>query len=392
MKRQFKFTKKALDALVADTQAREVEYSDTDVAGLRIVVNRLSRKSWLLRFTMSGVKRAMKLGDYPAVDIAEARLKAIEARAAAARGVDPQAAEVKPVVVKVKTFAEFMEQDYLPHAKSLRSYRDLLGRWRIHLKPVFGDTPLADLRALDIQRFHDRKKVELCAASANRLLALLKRALNLAILWGVDGLEKNPVRGVRMHAENNQRQAYLAAGDDLQRFMAALEREPSRTAAQLIKFLLATGVRRTEALTARFSDMNLDDATWRLTHTKNGRSRMVYLNEVALGIVKEQRKLARHDWVFPAAGQKNARLGDPKKAYKRILLAAGLQDRGLVLHSLRHSYASLVSRDFPLQVTGQLLGHRAGSTEVTARYSHFQASQLREASAVVSSAISDALR
>lgn len=288
MKRQFKFTKKTLDALTPDAQAREVEYSDTDVAGLRIVINRLSRKSWLLRFTMGGVKRAMKLGDYPAVDIAEARLKAIEARASAARGVDPQVIRVEPVAVKL-TLAAFMEESYLPAAQSLRSYRDVYGRWVRHIKPAFGHVALVDLRTLDIQRFHDRKKAELCAASANRLLALLKRALNLAILWEAGGLEKNPVRGVKMHQENNQRQAYLA-GDDLRRFMMAVEQEKSRTAAALIKFLVATGVRRNEALTARFSDMIIDEAKWRLPHTKNGRSRFVYLNETAVSIIKQQRQ------------------------------------------------------------------------------------------------------
>ena len=57
MKRQFKFNKKLLDALPpcpADAASREVEYSDTEVAGLRILVNRLGRKSWLLRYTYQG--------------------------------------------------------------------------------------------------------------------------------------------------------------------------------------------------------------------------------------------------------------------------------------------------------------------------------------------------
>lgn len=390
MKRQFKFTKKALDALAADAQVREVEWADTDVAGLRIVVNRLGRKSWLLRFTMGGVKCAMKLGDYPAVDIAEARLKAIEARASAARGVDPRATAIVSVADKPLTLTQFMEESYLVHAKAtLRSYRDLYGRWRHHIQPVFGGTALVDLRTQDIQRFHDQKRAELSPATANRLLALMKRALGLSITWSVGGLHRNPTQGIRMHPEHNQRQAYLS-GERLQRFMVALDAEPSRTAAALIKFLIATGVRRGEALTARFSDMNLDDATWRLTRTKNGRSRVVYLSDVSLAIVKSQREVARHDWVFPAAGGKNAHLGDPKKAFHRVLRAANLHGEGLVLHSLRHSFATLVAEHYPLQVAGHLLGHRNQAT--TAIYAHAQSGQLREAVARVSSTISAAGR
>lgn len=201
MKRQFKFTKKAFDALQPEPGVREVEYSDVDVPGLRIIVNRLGRKAWLLRYTLSGVKRAMKLGDYPAVDINEARLKAIEARALIGRGIDPYQPKVVEVAAKPMTLTEFMEQHYLPHAQSLRSFRDVRSRWVHHLKPAFGNTALVDLRIQDIQRFHDRKKVERCPATANRLLALLKRALNLAMLWDVGGLQKSPLRGIRMHQE-----------------------------------------------------------------------------------------------------------------------------------------------------------------------------------------------
>ena len=77
-----------------------------------------------------------------------------------------------------------------------------------------------------------------------------------------------------MHTENNQRTRYLA-GEELRRFMATLEREPNRTAANFFKFLLATGVRRNEGLTARFSAIDFAQGTWRLEQTKSGYARVV---------------------------------------------------------------------------------------------------------------------
>ncbi|MEY4414710.1 MAG: hypothetical protein RIQ53_2003 [Pseudomonadota bacterium] len=389
MLRQLKFTKRALDGLPPAGDKREIEYSDLDVAGLRLVVNRLGRKAWLLRYTYRGDKRAMKLGEYPHMDIAEARLVSQEARAQAARGINPQVERAAAMPPQSMTLTEFMEHHYLPHAKTLKSYADCFSRWRHHLKPVFGKTLLVDLKTHDIQRFHDRKKVELSAGTANRLLALLKRALNLCLLWEMGGLQKNPVRGVRMHQENNARQRYLA-GEDLRRFMAALDNESNKTAAAVIRFLLATGVRRMEALTAKFSDMKLDEGTWRLTKTKSGKSRVVYLNEVALGIVKAQRERSPWDWVFPAISGKDAHYADPKKAFQRVLAEAGISGDGLVIHSLRHSFATLVAEFYPLHVAGSLLGHAAPST--TAIYAHAQSHQLREASARVAAAMTDAVR
>ena len=390
MKRQLRLTKKLIEALPpcpADAATREIEYSDADVAGLRLTVNRLGRKAWLLRYTHASAKRSMKLGDYPSVDITEARRKALEVRAQLARGIDPQAVMQRERDEQCMTLTRFFEQEYLPHAESLRSYRDVKGRWVHHLKPVFGNTALAQLRTQDIQRFHDRKKVELCAATANRLLALLKRALNLAILWETGGLEKNPCRGVRMHTENNQRTRYLA-GEELRRFMAALEREPNRTASNFFKFLLATGVRRNEGLTAKFSAIDFSQGTWRLEHTKSGHARTVYLNPVALAVLHEQRKVSRWDWVFSRKGGADAHMADPKKAFHRVLRDAGIT--GIVQHSLRHSYATLLARDFPLQVAAQALGHRGGGNAVTARYAHVQAVQLHEAVRRVSTAMIEA--
>ena len=64
----------------------------------------------------------------------------------------------------------FMAQHYLPYAQGAnRSYRDILGRWSIHLAPTFGHLPLTEIRTQDIQRFHDAKRTELCAASASNL-------------------------------------------------------------------------------------------------------------------------------------------------------------------------------------------------------------------------------
>lgn len=389
MQRQFKFTKRALEALPPSGDKREIEYSDLDVPGLRIVVNRLGRKVWLLRYTLRGVKRAIKLGEYPFLDIAEARRSAQEIRAQSGRGVDVLAERETARAPKSMTLTEFMERHYLPHAQSLRSYSDVVSRWRLHVKPEFGSVLLTDLRTQAVQRFHDQKRVELSPGTANRLLALLKRALNLALLWELGGLNKNPVLGVRMHQENNGRQRYLA-GDDLRRFMQALDREPSKTAAAVIRFLLATGVRRMEALTAKFSDMNLAEGTWRLTKTKNGRARVVYLNEVALGIVQSQRCQSAWDWVFPANHGRDAHFADPKKAFKRVLADAGINDDGLVLHSLRHSFATLVAQHYPLHIAGNLLGHRSQAT--TAIYAHAQSQQLREASGKVAAAMTDALR
>lgn len=55
MNRQFRFNKKLIDALPPhpeDAKSKESEYSDTEVAGLRVIVTRKGRKYFLLRYTL----------------------------------------------------------------------------------------------------------------------------------------------------------------------------------------------------------------------------------------------------------------------------------------------------------------------------------------------------
>lgn len=61
MSKQFRFNKKAIDSLPPHPEnatSKETEYSDTEVAGLRLIVNRRGRKYFLLRYTYRGAKES----------------------------------------------------------------------------------------------------------------------------------------------------------------------------------------------------------------------------------------------------------------------------------------------------------------------------------------------
>lgn len=390
MNPQIKFTRKTLDALTLDSSKREREVSCSEVAGLRFVLSKRQKRSWLLRYTIHGHKKSMKLGEYPAMDIEEARRLAREARAEVAKGIDPQATRARQRQLHEErslTLDRFMHDDVIPFLKSSqRSWRDSVTRYRLHIAPTLSSTPLAEIKTQEIQRLHDRKKAEYCAATANRILALLKRALNLALLWGkLSG--HNPVRGVRMHPENNQRHRYLSS-DELRRLMAALDRERNVTAAMYVRFLLATGTRKTEALTARWEAIDFEHRRWRLTDTKNKHGRFVILNDMALRVLHYQRAVSRGEYVFQAPFGRPGHLADPARAFKRVLRDAGITD--LRQHDCRHAYASvLVQSGLTLQVVAQMLGHKSHLT--SARYAHLSSEQLHDAAGRVSAVLENAV-
>lgn len=377
MNRQFRFNKKAIDALPPhppDARSTESEYSDMDVAGLRLLVNRLGRKYFLLRYTINGRKRSMKLGDYPTLDVGDARLKALDCRAQLAKGIDPQAVKAQEVATAALTLKNFVLEQYMPHARATkRSADDDEARLRLHLLPVFGDSPMSDISSQALQQYHDRKKYQLSPASANRHLALIKRIYNIAIMWG--GVEKNPARGIRMHQENNQRHRYLS-GDELSRFIEAANVEENRTAADALCLLLATGTRREEALQAKWQDIDMERQRWFLPKTKSGKSRFVILNEMAMEILRS-RPRTESPFVFPGRHDQMKPLNNPQKAFRRILAKARIAN--LRVHDLRHTFASLaINQGASLYEVQHLLGHANSAT--TTRYAHLATDRLRKAS------------
>lgn len=387
MSKQFRFNKKQIDGLPPhpeQARTKESEFSDTEVAGLRLIVNRRGRKYFLLRYTINGTKRSMKLGDYPLMDVAEARQRALEHRGKIAAGIDPQEVREEQIQRQM-TFREFVIQDYLPHAfANKRSAKDDESRLRLHILPVFGDLPLNAISSHAIQQLHDRLRVQKCAATANRHLALLKRCFNLAGLWGK--LDRNPVRGIRLHQENNQRQRYLSE-DELARFLMALKEESARPLADALRYLLVTGARREEVLRARWNEVDLERRQWFLPKTKSGKSRFVLLNDAAVNLLYDRPRMSNNPFVFP--GKKPGQpICNPYKGFQRILHRAGIQN--FRIHDLRHSFASLaINNGASLYEVQHLLGHADSKT--SQRYAHVASFRLRNASNHVSEVIQRAL-
>lgn len=394
--RKIRFTRKAIECLPpcpADSPSREIEYTSLEAPpGLRLVVTKRGVKSWLLRYVVrvpgspAAVKRAIKLGVFPGLEPAQACALALELRGKIARGIDPLAERAAADADAGLTLDAFFTRQYLPHARStLRSAKDVESRWRLHVSPVFGQLRFAEVKPAAVLAFHDRKRAETCAATANRVLALLKRVINVAITLEV--CERNPVRGIRMHQELNVRRRTLA-GEELRRFVAALAEEPNRVAADFLLFALASAGRREECLQATFAEFDLTERLWHIpaSRSKSGKGRTVPLNDVAAGILNRRAAQGSSPYVFP--GQASKHLVSPTKAFARVLKRAGISD--LKIHDLRRSAATLlINSGGSMTEARDLLGHSSATMTAT-RYAFLADARVREASQRVGTALSEA--
>lgn len=118
---KFRFTNSSIKALPAqrrDAAATELEFSDTEVIGLKLLSGKSQgSKRFLLRYTLQGKKRSIALGRFGDIDVSQARTIARKHKAMLAEGIDPVAE--RDSYKSEPTIAEFFWQSYLPHLKTI---------------------------------------------------------------------------------------------------------------------------------------------------------------------------------------------------------------------------------------------------------------------------------
>ncbi len=150
-----------------------------------------------------------------------------------------------------------------------------------------------------------------------------------------------------------------------------------KTDTLLLWLMLATGLRVSEALALRKKDLRFRKGKPSLRcKTKGGGKRTVILSAPMWQALKQYvtakevfRGPRANDFVFELIGRrgKMSRQGTWKR-FKQYLAAAGLP-KSLTLHSLRHTFASmLLARTSAPELVQHVLHHR--SMEATARYLH----------------------
>ncbi|MPM52313.1 Tyrosine recombinase XerD [bioreactor metagenome] len=174
---------------------------------------------------------------------------------------------------------------------------------------------------------------------------------------------------------DNQVENYLNE-QQLDRLLDVLKTDRNRTVCHILMFLLSTGARLNEALTATWKNINEEGRVWKVDakRSKSKKPRSIPLNDSAMWVLGELKSRGQSEYLFPSPVT-----GKPYTAIRwewyRIREQAGLDLR---IHDLRHTFASfLVSNGRSLFEVQQILGH--SDPKVTMRYAHLSAKALQEA-------------
>ncbi|WIY27077.1 tyrosine-type recombinase/integrase [Parasedimentitalea psychrophila] len=362
------FTKAALlKAPNADKGKKDYYYDDRE-KGLVMAVTQTGTKSFYLYKRIDGRPERVLLGRFPDISIENARKAAAAAKGDIVSGQNPQKERraIRDEMTFAALFTEYMEKYSKVHKRSWtydeREVNKFLSHWF--------KRKISLIDRSEVERLHAKIGKENGLYQANRLLERIRSIFNKAIDWGWDG--SNPAVGVKKFKERS-RDRFLQP-DELPRFFEALANEPNGAARDFIMISLLTGARKSNTLAMRWKDINFSVETWRVEETKNGEAQTIHLPKQAMAILTERRWQSESPWVFPGAG-KTGHLADPKKAWARILIEAGIED--LRIHDLRRTLGSYqAATGANGYIIGKSLGHR--SQQSTAIYARLNLDPVRE--------------
>ena len=150
----------------------------------------------------------------------------------------------------------------------------------------------------------------------------------------------------------------------------------------VIRLLMLTGCRRSEIITLKWEDLDLEHDELRLRDSKTG-AREVPLSPAVRKILVGLPRTHGNPWVIPGSAP-GRRLGNLNPAWEIVREKAGLKD--VRIHDLLHSFASrALARGHSLTMIGRLLGHRQPQT--TAPYAHLAPHSVKSAAGSVADSL-----
>ena len=250
------------------------------------------------------------------------------------------------------------------------------------LKARLGKYSLAAITPDLVAEYRDKRLEEGKKPNTVRLeLALLGHLFTVAIQEWRIGLAYNPVANIRKPSPGEGRDRRLSSEEEVG-LLDAVDKHSNPMLGWIVRAAIATGMRSSEIVSLRRSQVDLQRRIVRLTNTKNGSARTVPLSKDATEVFAQA--LANPvrpidcDLIFfgePGRDKKTRRPYAFNKIFGAIKKALGIAD--LHFHDLRHEAVSrLVEGGLSDQEVSAISGHR--SMQMLKRYTHLRAEDLVE--------------
>lgn len=364
---RIKFTQKVIDALPVPESGQKIYYDTDSNDGLCILASYGGSKTYFMQMYFGGRGIKTKLGSAHRIKLAEAKILAHTAREKAEQGVDPN--KERNEALRDMTLKRYFYEQYYPRHVQVYTKPKTQAKedtmFRNNLAP-FHNRKMMSITRAEVERLHVELKERISLYTANRAIGMLKHMYNKAIEWGYPAHNGNPAVGIKMFREKS-RERFLMP-DEVRRFFAALAEEPNEMFRNYVLLSLFIGQRRSNMLSMRWSNIDLNLGVVLFPDSKNGEPQRIPLITQAIEILSDMRRYAKDDWVFSSnAGSKSGHVEDFHRPWYALLKRAGIED--MRIHDLRRTFGSYQAiTGASLHIIGKALGDKtSAATRVYSR-------------------------
>ncbi|MEH6490568.1 tyrosine-type recombinase/integrase [Halopseudomonas sp.] len=349
-----------------------------DGNGLRLVVSKTGRKSWVFRYQINGKRREMGLGKYPGRSLENARNDAEDARRQIASGIDPidaanaerEAKQAAAMIAAAKliTFDQ-VAADYIaahrPGWKNAKHAQQWENTLNTYASPFIGKLSPGDITTEHVlqvlqpiwttkpetaSRVRNRIELVLDAAKARRL----REGENPARWRGhLDKLlpKREKVQAVKHHA--------ALPWAELPAFMAKL-RTLDKVTFKAMQMTILTACRTSEVLGATWDEIDLQARVWTVPaeRMKMRKEHRVPLADALVALLEQLPRYDDNPHLFPGM-----KAGKPLSNMAMLMGLRYIERDDLTMHGFRSTFRDWAGEctPHPRDVCEQALAHSLGN-------------------------------
>lgn len=386
--RKLALTKSTIDSLPLQAEGQRL-HTDRDLGGFALLIGQTA-KSYIIQADLHGKPKRITIGKHGLYTPDEARRKAYKLLQLIREGVDPTAKkreakrETPPPTMTLKqTFEKYLQVRPLKPA-TRKDYSQVFRRsfddWL--------DLSITKISKSMILEKHERNKKRFGAPYADYGMRIVSALMNFAAALDEKLSEAdNPVRVLsltRAWTNLKPRTNYITE-EQLPKWFKAIEelREEGSessitTGLDYLTFVLFTGLRRNEAATLRWENINFNERTVTIEETKNGETHVLPLTDYLLQLLqrrKEEAYIFDSPWVFPSVRYKGKHLTEPRYVADLVTEKCGVK---FTIHDLRRTFCTVAEGlDLSYYAIKKLMNHKL-SGDVTWGYQRSTVKRLRE--------------
>lgn len=354
-------------------------YRDSAMLGFGLRVTSAGTKAFIVEKRINGKVKRITIGKYGQITPEKARIKAVELLGEITVGNDP-VADKKSHISEQVTLSEALTS-YLSSRKDLKpstihNYTVCIDRYL----PDWKNKRLIDIDKDMIEARH-AKIGKTTPSKANNTMRVIRAVFNHAIEKYEDSKGKaiftfNPVSRLsrnRAWYREVKRTGYLKT-HEIQRWFDATNQLHNTNSRDYLQLLLFTGLRKNEAATLKWDNIDFKHRTLIVLDTKNRDPHTLPLSDFLFNLLSIRKTQSQGIWVFEGADN-TSHLKEPRSAVSRVEELSGVS---FTLHDLRRTFITMAeSQDIPAYALKKLANHRMAH-DITASYIISDVERLRK--------------